>query len=149
LQKVSQKKFLDELKATATLQPSDPEAGFNIWNALTFWIGVLLEVVSMLFGGNPIVATVGLLGHYSIAYLLYWAVIKSQSKWYILRAFLFALCLAVFYGFSAVGGLILIFPAVLYGTKAASTAIMCIHVWAVYKKSPDQEKPFRLQVELM
>mgnify|MGYP007078112842 CR=1 FL=1 len=44
LQKVSQKKFLDELKATATLQPSDPEAGFNLWNALTFWIGVLLEV---------------------------------------------------------------------------------------------------------
>ena len=68
---------------------------------------------------------------------------------YILRAFLFALCLAVFYGFSAVGGLILIFPAVLYGTKAASTAIMCIHMWAVYKKSSDQEKPFRLQVELM
>jgi hypothetical protein len=51
-------------------------------HALITATGALIaQVVSMLFGGNPIVATVGLLGHYSIAYLLYWAVIKSQSKW--------------------------------------------------------------------
>jgi len=126
---ISVKSFVAELRQTITLNPPHPEAGFLLWNSLAFWFAIAETIAWLLFGGNAVQGVAGVTVSYCIAYFLYWIFVHSQEKWYTRRALLFTASLTIYYIFSAIGGLIMIVPAVLNGCKAAATAIICVYAW--------------------
>lgn len=125
---------VDGVKATATCTPAqNPKQAFILWNALCFWLAVVLLFVNLLLPfGSPLADVVGIFVRYFFAYTLHFVFVLAPQRNWLLT---FLLCLAFYVSvqlFAGFAGLVLLLPALISFARAFGNGILFFHAYSLF-----------------
>eukprot|EP00965_Chrysotila_dentata_P212084 6186831-Pleurochrysis_carterae.AAC.1 len=126
-------KVKDEVVATLKLQPKEPEHGFNIWNVLSFYFGVLESLLGLAFGLGLLSLLWNLLLGYFIAYTLFWGMLCKKTKKIMFWSMVLLVTYVVLCAVEVVLSFTLISSLIMYLLKLLSALLMAINGYVLYK----------------